>query len=528
MKRGILRTNIVLLLCLGVFLAGKAKNLPDSVIMTVAGKEIPLSEFIFIAKKNGEADFSNKKSLEEYMELFKNFKLKVADAEAKGLDKTKEFASEFAMYKGQLISSYLSDKKAEDEYAKKIYDRGNEILDLSYILFKMPAGQTLLNDSIIPYKAALAAYNRLNSGEEIDVLGKQLATEDPESVQFEYVPVLLPMTASLALEDALYALPTGKLSTPIRTSRGYYVAKIHRRIPNPGKIRASHILVAFQDTTEQARKEALTKAEDIYKKLQGGVDFAELAKEESDDPGSAAKGGELKAFGPGEMVLPFEKAAFALQTPGQLSGLVESRFGYHIIKLIEKLPRTPFETEKRGLIETMSKGERNFDLYKAFDNQMREEYKFVFYPDAYQELVDLSADYFPTDPRFYEKAKEMHKTLFSLEDETFPQGEFAYYMISQPFSTKTYAPDFMKEIFDIFVRELTTNAERARIEEKHPEYKFLLQEYRDGILLFELSNNKIWSQPAEKQAALEVEWLKELKEKYPVEINKKALKNLMD
>ncbi|MDF9831597.1 peptidylprolyl isomerase [Parabacteroides sp. PF5-6] len=526
MKGKILRKNIVLLLCLCLFFTGKAKNLPDSVIMTVAGKEVPLSEFIFIAQKNGEADFSSMKSLEEYAELFTNFKLKVADAEAKGLDKTRAFSSELAMYKGQLIGSYLSDKEGEDKAMRLIYDRGNEVLELSYILFKMPPGQALLNDTIAPYQSAIAVCDRLRKGENLDVLGKQLAGENPAAVQYEYVPVLLPLTASKALENGLYSLPTGEISAPIRTGRGYYVAQIHKRVPNPGKVRVAHILVAFQDTTEQAKAEALVKIQGVYEKLQGGADFATLAKEYSDDPGSKINGGELKAFGPGEMVLPFEKASFALQTPGELSGLIESRFGYHIIKLIEKQPRPSYESEKRGLMEVMSKGEYNFELYQAFDDRMRQAYSFVFYPEAYQELVALTGEYFPADPQFYEKAKEMHKTLFTLEDEKFAQGEFAYYMATQPFSTKTYGPDFMQEIFDLFIRELTTNAERAKIEEKYPEYKFLLQEYRDGILLFEISNDKVWSKPVEEQPALEAAWLKELKQKYPVVINKKALKRL--
>jgi len=525
MKREILRKNIVLLLCLCVFFTGKSKNLPDSVIMTVAGKEIPLSEFIFIAQKNGEADFSNMKSLEEYVELFKNFKLKVAEAEAMGLDKTNEFNSEYAMYQGQLVGSYLSDRNGEEKAAKVIYDRGNDILELSYILFRMP-GQTLLNDTINPYKAALDASERLAKGENIDVLGKELVEKDSETVQYEYVPVLLPMTGAKALEDALYSLPTGKISTPIRTSRGYYVAQIHKRKPNPGKVRVAHILIAFKDTTDQAKKEALTKAEEVYGKLRSGADFSELAKEYSDDPGTAPNGGVLKAFGPGQMVLPFENASFALQTPGELSELIESRFGYHLIKLIEKQPRPSFEVEKRALIQAMSKDEHNFDLFRSFDNRMREEFEYVFYPEAYQELLELCNEYFPSDPQFYEKAKEMDKTLFSLEDETFPQSEFAYYMVKQPFSLKTYAPDFMQEIFDLFVRELTTNAYRNQIETKHPESRFLLQEYRDGILLFEISNNKVWSKPVDQQPALEEQWVKELNKKYPVVINKKALKRL--
>ncbi len=530
MKRKTLRKNIVGVLCL--LLASftiEAKNLPDSVIMTVAGKPIPLSEFVFIAQKNDEADFSNKKSMDEYMELFKNFKLKVAEAEAQGMDKTPAFDQELTMYKAQLISSYLSDKDGEEAAAKVIYDRGNNVLDFNYILFKMPSGQALLNDTIAPYQAALAAQSRLKKGEDIMSLGKELHDADKENVLYEYVPVFLPMTASKALENALYAMPEGTLSAPIRTNRGYYLVKMNKRMPNPGKVRVAHILIgAPADTTDAVKAEALAKTKDIYKKLQNGEDFAKLAVEFSDDPGSASAGGELKPFGPGETVLPFEKAAFALATPGQLSDIVESRFGYHIIKFIERIPRPSFDAEKRGLIRIMSQGEYNFELFKTFDERLQKEYKYTFHPAAYKELEALTADCFPGNREFYEKAKDMDKTVFSLLNEEFKQDVVAYYMASQPFSTKTYGPDFMQEVYDLMIRELTTNAERDSLEMKHPEYPHLIQEYRDGILLFEISSKKVWNKPIEEQPAAEAKWIEELNKKYPVVINKKVLKQLMN
>lgn len=526
MKRKTLRKNIVGVLCLLVSFTIGAKNLPDSVIMTVAGKSIPLSEFLFIAQKNSEADFSNQKSIDEYVELFKNFKLKVAEAEALGMDKTPSFEQELGMYQAQLVGSYLSDKEAEEKAAKVIYDRGNNLLDFTYILFKMPAGPTLLNDTIAPYQAAMTAYNQLKNGTQIDVLGKELHQADPENVIYEHVPVFLPMTASKAFENVLYSLPVGQLSAPIRTSRGYYVAKMNNKTPNPGKVQVSHILIAPTDTTDLAKEEALVKAKDIYQKLQNGEDFAKLAEEFSADPGSAPKGGVLKAFGPGEMVLPFEKAAFLLTTPGQLSDIVESRFGYHIIKLIDRKPRASFDLEKRGLMHTMGQGEYNFELYKTFDDKLRNEYEYVFHPEAYKELEAMTAECFPSDRDFYEKAKDMKKVLFSLQGIEILQDEFAYYLVSQPFSVKTYGPDFMQEVYDLFVRELTTNAERTSLEKKHPEYLHLIQEYRDGILLFEISNKKVWNKAIDEQPAIETEWISELNKKYPVVINKKALKRL--
>jgi peptidyl-prolyl cis-trans isomerase SurA len=532
MERKMPSKKIASLLCAGfVCLAGKAQSLPDSVVMTVGNKVVPLPEFVFIAQKNNEADFSDPQQVREYVELFKNFKLKVVEAESMGIDTTETFKKELNTYLDQLKASYLSDKTGEETAAKVVYDRGNELLEFSYILFRMPRGNTLMKDTLTPYREAMAVYERLKKGEDLDAVGKALFEADKEEkrekVAYEYVPTLPPMQAFKALEKALYALPVGELSLPIRTSYGYFIAKVRSHKPNRGLVQAAHILIGFKaDSITRSKEETLALAQEVYQKVQGGEDFAQLAGTYSNDTGSASRGGVLRAFGQGEMVFPFEEAAFALTTPGEVSGLVETRFGYHIIKLIEKLPRSPFDTEKQSIMQAMAKSDYNFELYKSFDDRMRKEYEYVFYPDAYRELLELCNEEFPGDQSFYEKAKDMDKTLFTLQGHVFPQKEFAYYMANQPFSAKPYAPDFMQEVYDIFLRELTTSAEQKTLAQKHPEYAYLSQEYRDGILLFEISNREVWTKPMEEQPAIETKWVEELNKKYPVVINWDAINKL--
>lgn len=505
---------------------GEARNLPDSVVMTVAGKEVPLKEFVFMAKKNGEVNLSDRKSLENYVELYKNFKLKVADAEAAGLDKRKDFTNELEGYRAQLTSSYLSDKEGEEAAVRAEYDRLGEVLELSHILFRLPP-QTVSKDTVAVYQKALKAYERIKNGEDFETVGRELREQDSIQINYEYVRCLLPMQTIKAFENVAYSMKPGDLSMPVRTTMGFHLIKLHNRTANPGRRHVAHILIPFrQDSIVRTDSEALALAEDIYSKAQSGANFGELAKQYSTDMASAQNGGALGWFGLGEMVEPFERAAFALNTPGELSRPVKTQFGYHIIKLIEKKGIPSFEERKKSWSRIMAQGERNFEYYSAFDERMKKEYGYVFYPEAYAELQALCNDYFPSSKEFYEKAKDMNKTLFHLVDTDFPQSEFAYYIQRCPFSTKSYAGDFMQEVFDLFVRDIVTTTERKNLETKHPEFLHLMQEYRDGILLFNISNQKIWSKPAAEQSRLEEEWLKQLNKEYPVTINWKLLKKL--
>lgn len=493
---------------------GNAQVPADSVVMTVAGKQIPLDEFIFIAQKNSEVNLSDRKSVDAYVELFKNFKLKVAEAEELGLDKTKAFKEELDSYRAQLTSSYLSDKEGEEAAVRAVYERYGESLELRHILFRLPQ-RTLSKDTLPVYRKALEAYGRIRAGEDFATVGKELQEADKENVGYEHVRSLLPMQTVKAFENVAYSMPVGSVSLPVRTTMGFHIIKVEGRKRNPGMVRVAHILT-----------DSLGRAEEICRMAKEGADFAGLAKEYSTDAGSAKRGGELPAFGVGEMVEPFEAAAFALNTPGELSRPVKTRFGYHVIKLIEKKGLPSFDDKKKGWSRQMAQGERNFEYYGAFDERMKREYGYRFYPEAYAELQALCDDFFPTDAAFYEKAKGMDKTLFRLNGTDFPQSEFAYYMQRCPFSTKSYAGDFMQEVYDLFIRDIVTTAERKNLTAKHPEFDLLMQEYRDGILLFDISNKEVWDKPMDQQAKAEAEWVERLNRKYPVEINRKLVKKV--
>ena len=186
MINGILMKKLLVLSLVFVCLTGEAANKADSVVMTVAGKQVSLDEFVFMARKNGEVNLSDRKSLENYVELYKNFKLKVVDAETAGLDKTKDFTNELEGYRAQLTSSYLSDRDGEEAALRVEYDRLGEVLELSHILFRLP-GKTLSRDTLAVYEKAMKVYERIKNGEDMATVGQELAKQDStKQTGYEY------------------------------------------------------------------------------------------------------------------------------------------------------------------------------------------------------------------------------------------------------------------------------------------------------------------------------------------------------
>ena len=498
----------------------------NPVVMTISGKDIQLSEFLFLAQKDEGVNLSDKKSLESYVELFKNFKLKVTDAESRRFHESIKFQEELKSYEAQLKASYLSNKEGEAKAMREVYERGKEILSVSHIVFRLP--ETIISkDTMAVYNKAYEVYKRIAAGEDFAEVGKALNAEEQEDVAYEEVGYMVPLQALKVFENAAYSLPVGAVSPPVRTDMGFHLIKVNERIIDPGRIRVAHILIGVDpQKAEQDEEILLKKANDIYERLMNGEDFGSLAKLHSADGNSAAEEGVLPYFGLGEMVRDFEEAAFALREIGEVSKPIKTRYGYHILKLIDHKERPPYIELERFFYQTMKQGEWNFELFNAFDEAQKKKFGYTFNQDAYKDLQKLCDDYHPKDTIFQNRARTMTKTLMTLNGIDFPQNEFAEYMRLYPFSTRRYSGDFLYEIYQLFVREITTELENRTLNENHPEFSKLMQEYRDGILLFEISSSKIWDKPVEEQAELEKQWIKELNKKYETSINWKVLKNI--
>jgi peptidyl-prolyl cis-trans isomerase SurA len=535
MKR---KAGLLLLLPFACCSLLEAQEMADSVIMTVGTKTVPVDEFVYMARKNNEVNLSDAASVQRYINLFANFKRKVADAEARGFDKRPAFDTEYTEYRNQLINGYLSDPKGEEVAAKAIYDRGGEYLVVSHIQIPYKKEQNVTADTVPLYAKAMEIYGMLQKGEDFDSLGMRLARpfmsstgltpqEGSIEVRYLYIRRLSPLQESREFENVAYSTPKGSYSRPIRMSDGYHIIKVVDRRPFFLRLQASYINMPYNLHTgvHRSKQEVQRIANEALKKARAGEDFSKLVYTYSADTVGA---GLLPPFGPTEMQYPLEQAVFNLKAAGDISEPVFTDKGAYIFKLENKQVRLPFDEVKDALISKMAETDRLSDLKKTYDDHLKAKYKFRFFPQAYKPFVSLCDNYFPLAIAFWEKTKDLDKPLFNLDGLDYMQSDFARYIREKPISAEAYSKDFLNEILELCVREIGTAYERVNLNKEHPEIPFILQEYRDGMLLFEISNSRIWSKPEAEQAALDEAWTKELETKYPLKINQQALRKILN
>ncbi len=475
----------------------------DNILMTIGNNKISKQEFIRIYKKNNSNSINKAKSIDEYLQLFENFKLKVVEAENQKLDTNKSFINELKGYRKQLTKPYLTDKAVDQKLIKEAYQRKQNRVRASHILIMVDKNASP-KDTLLAYNKAKKIKKRLLAGEDFAKLAKEVS-DDPSAKNnggdlgyFSAFQMVYPF------ENAVYHLKVGEISDPVRTKYGYHIIKLTDKKPNPGEIKVAHIMIATPPSMkEDDRKKAKEKIFDIFKELKNGADFGELAKKYSDDKGSGRKGGELPWFGTGRMVPEFENAAFNLKNDGDYSQPIQTKFGWHIIKRISIKPLGNFDQIKDELKAKLSKDARANQSRKAVIARLKNEYKFSYDKNA------LKAFYKVVDNSIFEgkwdksKAAKLTKTLYTLDNNEHSQQEFAEYLAqNKKTRNKTDIKSYINKRFNEFINENIIKYEESRLPEKYPEFKYLLQEYHDGILLFNLTDKMVWTKAVKDTTGL--------------------------
>ena len=457
-------------------------NAQDEVLMTINGEPVTKAEFEYIYNKNNSDNAIDKKTLDEYVDLFVNFKLKVAEAKAQGFDTLKTFTRELNGYRKQLAKPYLTDTELEEALYQEAYSHFSQDCEVSHILIRTEG-----DDTLTAYNKTLDVIKRLKNGEDFNKVADETSDDQSVARNHGYLGWFTALQLVWPFEKAMYELPLNEISNPIKSNYGYHVIKVHNRRPAWGQVNARHIMkVCNERMPQDMQAKKLQEMLEIQKRLDAGEDFAMLAIELSDDKASAQKGGDLGWFGIGRMVKEFEKATFALN-PGETSEIIKTQFGYHIINLKEKRGVEPFEKKKGDIQRMMQYDDRGTAAKISFVNKLKEEYNCQINDTEIAKAKALVAECANNDSLLKAKGAEMDGIFMTFADQQIPTSELiAYYA-----TTKIMGGDIDDKLAQIAEMKLI-QYEDSQLENKYTDFANLMQEYHDGILLFEVSNKEVW------------------------------------
>ena len=453
--------------------AGLNAQQRKKVLFTVDKQPVYTDEFMKVFNKNRNiVSEENKKSIEEYLELYINYKLKLRQAYDLKYDTVSAYKKELAQYKEQLIAPYLKDNTITDKLVREAYERTKKEVNASHILIRLQPKATP-KDTLKAYQKIMEARNKIIEGTPFETVAKQYS-EDP-SVQknggnlgyFSAFAMVYPF------ENAAYQTNVGEISQPFRTQFGYHIVKVNAVRDSKGEVEVAHIMIK---NDKKDSLQAKTKIYELFAKLNQGMDFELLARQQSEDRSSAVNGGKLAKFNATRMIKSFADVAFSLKNENDISTPFQTRYGWHIVKLIKKYPIGDFNSVKDELTQKIEKSKRYKLAGTSIVKRLIKEYHIT-------KNTELLQSYFNNDTAVI--SKNSATAIFSINGVTTALGELIKYGRQRPNKST-------KDIFTDFFETKVLAYYKDNLEKTDPSFAFTLQEYKDGLLLFDLLQDKVW------------------------------------
>ena len=494
--------RLVLLFVIGCSLIAEAQV--DQLLMTLEGDSIFLSEFEHVYNKNRNTPTAEIKTPAEYLELFVNFKLKVRAAEDAGLDTMPRFKRELNGYRDDLARPYLSDSEVTEALVEEAFDRLQYEVRAKHILFNLDK-KASPEDTARVYQNAMVVRERIINGASFNDMALEFSGDPSAKENFGDLGYFSALYMVYPFETDAYTTPIGDVSMPVRTRFGYHLIQVTDKRKARGEVKVAHILInASPEADSTTLFNAEKKANEVLEKALSGESFMTLAAQYSDDKTTGPSGGDLPWFGSGVMVDAFDEAAFSLDSIGEIGGPFRTEFGFHIIKLIDKKgppSREQNDYEIRRRIKGDSRSEKS---EQTVLKRLEAKYNPVVYQNnvlGLSKALDVKIKQKSWKP---EVAIDMKKPVLVIEDRTLTQYDFALFLGRYQYTELVYDENerTLLAAFDQFYDKELMGYENDHLEENHEEFRLLMKEYRDGILLFELMDDEVWSKAMRDSAGL--------------------------
>ncbi len=489
-------------------LTAVAQNKPKEVLFTIDNKPFYSDEFSRVYKKNLDlVKDESQKDLNNYLDLYTIYKMKISKANQLGLQNGKQYQDELKNYRVQLAKNYTTDSKVTQELVNEAYNRMQKEVKASHILL-------LVNEDAAPadtlkvYKRAMDVYNLAAKGKDFGDLAIQYS-EDPSAKENKgSLGYFTAFRMVYPFESAAFETPKGSVSKPIRSQFGYHIIKVDDVRDNRGEVSVAHIMTAKpSDGNVELLAKAKNTIDELYKKIQQGEDFATLAKQFSEDKASSPNGGLLNTFSAGQLSSEvFEDISFGLKNEGDYSKPFETEFGYHIVKLHKKIPMKSFEEMKAEIENRIGKDDRSRLIVKSMNDHLRAKYPVKRNDKLYASVRKAVNDkVYEADYTLPENLKPYEGTLFTIKDKSITGVDFLNFIKDQQRRASDIKP--IGKLVDVqyndFVNNQLATYNDAQLETEYPEFAAIMNEYRDGLLLFDLMEKEIWEKSKTDTVGLE-------------------------
>ena len=476
----------------------------ESTILKIDNQTVDKTEFEQIYWKNKKEKIATKQDLDEYIKLFINFKLKVIAAEELGLDTTKKFIDELSGYRIQLEKPYLIDTSINEDLINEAYYRTINEVNASHIMTKLGPNPSS-EDTLKAYNKILDIRNKIVSSNIGFEEAAEELSEDPYARSSKgNLGYFNAFKMLYSFECAAYNTPVGKVSDIVRTKYGYHIVKPNSIRKAKGRVKTSHIMI----TTNLKNEKNLSKEKinSIYKDLvEKNKTFEELAIQFSEDRKSAKNKGEIGWINSGGNYYPaFEEAVFSLKTDGEYSKPFKTPNGWHIVKRISYEPIGDLKSMSYSLKNKIQKDARAQKTKSSFLNKLKTEYQLKKMLNT-KELISIlkNKKFNYENIESNKNLKNINNAVLTFSNISYTNYDFIKYLEKSKLIVKDKIEEnSIKQKFEKFINQNLIAFEKTQLETKHPDFKALMKEYRDGILLFEISDQNIWTKAIKDTAGL--------------------------
>lgn len=478
---------LISITCFSFFISN-AQISDNDILLTISGNPVSANEFVRVFNKNlNLVQDDSQRKIDNYLELFVNYKLKLAEAKALRYDRDPIYLKEFKSYKTQLTQSYLTDKNVTEGLIREAYERTENEVKAQHILVLLDEVET---DTLDAY-SKITAFRERFINEDFDSLKKEL--HNGKSTFVESLGFFSAFKMVYDFESAAFTTEVNQVSKPFRTKFGYHVVKVLEKRKSRGQVSIAHIMIA--NTQKDSTLVAKDRIQELYRLLLQGDDFAELAKQFSDDKSSAVKGGKLKPFSSGQINSEvFENTAFDLSVANPISQPIETQYGWHILKFINKTPVKSFDELLPSLENKVGKDARSKIVKEKMLEQLLIEYKIT---NQNPNLTEFESNLtYNSAKNSWELSKnfDASQSCLVIKDQFYVYQDFLDYLNKNQKSVnkKWSTNQLVKKQYASFLEQSVFQYKKENLENENEEFAHIINEYREGLLLFELMQDKIW------------------------------------